>query len=122
MPAVIIPVVFILKNLYEKYIISLNMPCFFHLLTGYWCPGCGGTRSVLALFDGNIISSLKYNPAPVIIITMVILGYIQIILNAHGSRHRILPRNDNYIIIIVAVMLIYYLLRNFMPVLEPSFS
>ena len=26
-------------------------PCLFHTVTGYYCPGCGGTRAVCALFQ-----------------------------------------------------------------------
>lgn len=37
-------------------------PCLFHLFTGYYCPGCGGTRSALALFHGQIVKSIVYHP------------------------------------------------------------
>lgn len=37
-------------------------PCLFHVLTGYYCPGCGGTRAALALLHGNFFLSLKYHP------------------------------------------------------------
>lgn len=37
-------------------------PCLFHLLTGYYCPGCGGTRAVRALLQGNICQSFYYHP------------------------------------------------------------
>ena len=25
--------------------LNLNFPCLFHLVTGYYCPGCGGNRA-----------------------------------------------------------------------------
>ena len=28
-------------------------PCMIHTFTGYYCPGCGGTRAVHALFSGD---------------------------------------------------------------------
>lgn len=37
-------------------------PCLFHLLTGYYCPGCGGTRSVAALAQGKLFLSVYYHP------------------------------------------------------------
>lgn len=37
-------------------------PCLFHLLTGYYCPGCGGTRAVKALLHGRILLAVYYHP------------------------------------------------------------
>ena len=41
---------------------KLGIPCVFHLLTGAYCPGCGGTRAAKALLTGHILTSLRYNP------------------------------------------------------------
>jgi Protein of unknown function (DUF2752) len=37
------------------------MQCPFKAVTGLPCPGCGMTRSTLALLQGNIVQSIKYN-------------------------------------------------------------
>ena len=37
-------------------------PCLFHLLTGLYCPGCGGTRALRALLAGDLALSLRYHP------------------------------------------------------------
>lgn len=37
-------------------------PCPFHLLTGCYCPGCGGTRAVTELLNGHILRSFCYHP------------------------------------------------------------
>lgn len=37
-------------------------PCVFHYLTGYYCPGCGGTRAVIALLHGQLFLSIYYHP------------------------------------------------------------
>jgi hypothetical protein len=36
--------------------------CVFHTATGYYCPGCGGSRAVAALFKGKLLRSLYYHP------------------------------------------------------------
>lgn len=38
------------------------MPCMFHAVTGLYCPGCGGTRSVAALLRGQIGAAFLYHP------------------------------------------------------------
>ncbi len=44
--------------------------CAFHELTGLYCPGCGGTRAMRALFAGDIIRSFCYHPfVPFIAVT-----------------------------------------------------
>lgn len=40
----------------------LFSPCLFKLITGFYCPGCGGSRAVLALIHGHLISSFIYHP------------------------------------------------------------
>ena len=38
-----------------------RIPCLFHELTGFYCPGCGGTRAVLALLAGHPVLSFLYH-------------------------------------------------------------
>jgi len=35
--------------------------CFFKLVTGIPCPGCGMGRATLEIFKGNVLSSFRYN-------------------------------------------------------------
>jgi hypothetical protein len=44
------------------------LPCPFKKLTGVDCPGCGFQRSVIALFKGDIVTSLHFYPATIPII------------------------------------------------------
>ena len=39
-----------------------NFPCLFHMMTGAYCPGCGGTRAVKSLLKGEILLSVIYHP------------------------------------------------------------
>lgn len=36
--------------------------CLFQCLTGLYCPGCGGTRALKALLNGNLPLSAQYHP------------------------------------------------------------
>ncbi len=42
--------------------IRQGIPCLFHLITGLYCPGCGGTRAVKFLLRGEVVKSFQYHP------------------------------------------------------------
>ena len=35
--------------------------CYFHLLTGLYCPGCGGLRAIHQLLHGNLAAAARLN-------------------------------------------------------------
>ncbi len=37
-------------------------PCVFRKATGIYCPGCGSTRALRALFGGDFFAAFRYNP------------------------------------------------------------
>ena len=39
----------------------LQVPCAFYRLTGFYCPGCGGTRALLSLLQGHVLQALWYH-------------------------------------------------------------
>lgn len=66
----IVTIYFICHGFFNFDIKNYTFPCMIHLLTGYYCPGCGGTRATVLFFTGHILKSLYYNPfVPYIIIT-----------------------------------------------------
>lgn len=50
--------------------------CSFKNNTGLYCPGCGGTRALIALFKGEFLESICYHP---IVIYLVLLAGIYVI-------------------------------------------
>ena len=42
---------------------GLSLPCYFHLLTGLLCPGCGITRMLTALLQGDLAAAWQANGA-----------------------------------------------------------
>ena len=59
-------------------IFHINLPCQIYSATGFYCPGCGGTRAFKYLLQGDILKSLKYHP---FVIYAVGMGSVYMILN-----------------------------------------
>lgn len=61
---VMLPVGALLGYVALRWIIP-NLPdseCVVHMLLGIYCPGCGGTRAVIALLHGEFLKSAWYHP------------------------------------------------------------
>lgn len=41
---------------------SFAIPCFFHKVTGFYCPGCGITRMFLSLLHLDFYQAFRFNP------------------------------------------------------------
>ena len=90
-------------------------PCYFHQLTGLYCPGCGGTRAWIALLHGHFLHSLVYHPV-VLYGTFVYLVYVLSNLRAllphmHHTRSGMAFRNI-YLYLAVILILGNWILKN----------
>ena len=45
----------------------LGVPCIFHLVTGFKCPGCGVTRMAVALLQLDVAKAFEANAAIVLL-------------------------------------------------------
>ena len=91
-----------------------SLPCIFWELTGYYCPGCGGTRACAALFRGEIVRSFLCHP--VVVYTAVVFAWYMISHTieyltrgrlAVGMRYR-----DLYLYLAAAIIFIQWVVRN----------
>lgn len=55
--------------------------CFIKNLTGYPCPSCGVTRSVVQLFYGDFIEAIYINPLGLILFILVIILPLWIVVD-----------------------------------------
>ncbi len=61
-------------------------PCPFNNVTGLPCPGCGMTRSTLALMNGRFLDSLRYNALTWIMILFWLIVAIGITIPARYRK------------------------------------
>lgn len=91
------------------------MPCIFHELTGFYCPGCGGTRAFLALITGHPIISFLYNPAVIYAAGVLIFYAVWGILYAAGKGAFKRPKFYlAFVWIFIAILIANCTVRNLM--------
>ena len=90
------------------------LPCPFHALTGAYCPGCGGTRAVRALFAGKWLRSFVLHPfVPYAALLSGWFMISQTIERVSGNRIRIALRfRDVYIWIALLLIVVNCLVKN----------
>ena len=89
-------------------------PCWFHLISGYYCPGCGGTRSLRALLHGRLLLSAWYHPfVPYAAVIYLYFMATQTIDHLSHGRFPIGMRYHNYIVwTAVALIIVNFILKN----------
>lgn len=104
----------LLARAFQFSVFKYQIPCLFHRVTGYYCPGCGGTRAVRALLAFRIADSIRYHP---IVPYGALLGgwfmVSQTIERLSRGRVQIGMRCRNiYLWIAVAILAVNVLVKN----------
>jgi len=66
-----------------------QLSCVIKSNFGVDCPGCGTQRSVIALLNGDIISSIELHPGVILFFLTAIATILQLFIN-HKSGGRII--------------------------------
>lgn len=96
----------------NKYI---YIPCLFHQITGWYCPGCGITRAVVSLINGDIIRSTQFN---ILLPILLVLGIYYLIVFSYRyiKTGEMLKLTEFYprkiILVLLIIALGYGVLRN----------
>jgi len=85
--------------------------CFFHELTGLFCPGCGVQRSFHALLNGYILTAIDYNLLFILFLPLIIFFILAFSLGRkHPSTSFIYKPIFSFTVVIVVVS--FWVLRN----------
>lgn len=95
---------------------GFGMPCAFYEMCHQPCPGCGLTRSVLALFHGHVHDSLGFHPFGPLLLTGLILAFFAGVL---PSRQRLVlvgkiatvERATGFTALILTLLMLTWVLR-----------
>lgn len=91
----VIITVLVLIMFYIIYLLIGKPPifnCWIYENFGIYCPGCGCTRALINLFQGNIIKSLYYNP------TVLYAVIVLIIYLVGNTIAKVLKKDSKYIL------------------------
>ena len=62
---------------------SIAIPCLFTLLTGHHCWGCGLSRALWSLVQGDFLAAYRYNPAIYLLLGFFIYRGIKMYLSGN---------------------------------------
>lgn len=91
----------------------IRFPCMLRELTGYYCPGCGGTRAFFSLLRGDILKSLYYNPIVVyaaVVMLCLLVRVIRFKIVEEDTNRALLPAWVFYMALIIVVA--NFLIKN----------
>ena len=89
------------------------MPCLFHAMTGFYCPGCGGTRAVAALLRGDLVSSFCYHPLVLYGAAACVFWLTELFAFGTEKRNRPRPVPGKYLAYgAVGITLINFVVKN----------
>ena len=88
-------------------------PCPFRMATGWWCPLCGGTRSVAKLLRGDLGSALRYNAWFVLLIPLFVAWWASWAFPTRVGKLIVLRDRAAQIGVVVGgSMLLFAIVRN----------
>ena len=87
--------------------------CPFKMLTGFPCPGCGITKSIIFLYDGNIAKSMSYHIfGPfVVLFCLIIIAVLTLSLITGKLYFTSILYNKKLAYSLAIVLAIYHLFR-----------
>ncbi len=92
---------------------SFYLPCPIHWLTGFYCPGCGITRMILSIFQGNFVQAFHYNPLLFLLIPFFLFYFVDLFLANYKQKKSFIHLLEPQIwYILIAIFLIYGIFRN----------
>jgi hypothetical protein len=87
--------------------------CPFKMLTGFPCPGCGITKSLVYMYDGDLLRSITFHLFGPIVMVLSIYFLIKLSLELYYKK----PFFENtfnkkkWTYVFVALLIVYHLIR-----------
>ncbi len=103
------------------YFDSVNNPeqkvtCTMKILFGIPCPGCGGTRAIIALFKGRILTSIYYHAAvPYTAIVYGVFFVSQTLQRLTKGKIKGVKFHYWYLWGVIGIIIVQFIMKLFIP-------
>lgn len=87
--------------------------CVMLRVSGLYCPGCGGTRAVVAMLKGDFVHSVLYHPAVLYGTTLFLVYFVsQTLMRITKGKVKGLSMKPLYLYILLAIIGVNFIVRN----------
>lgn len=80
--------------------------CPFAILTGRACPGCGLTRGIASLANGDLVTAWRYHPLAWLVATEIVVVYLWWIGARTGLIRRSLVRPFSAVVAVTGLVMV----------------
>lgn len=101
-------VLFIILIFFFILFFKKKLVCIFNQLTGLWCPGCGITRMIFAIFELDFYKAYRYNP----LVFMLIILFILYIVYSLIKYRKIKRVNNKVVFFLLIITILFGIIRN----------
>lgn len=92
---------------------SFFIPCFFYKIMGIKCPGCGMTRSLHNLVNGDIKKAIWYNVMSIpAIVLLIYIGY-RYLMYLLKDEEILNEKMEMILKVFLVILIIFGISRNF---------
>lgn len=92
-----------------------SLPCLFRAMTGLYCPGCGGTRAVRYLLQGEWLLSFRFHPlVPYTALVLILEAVSFLAAGLCGDRRLYLGHEKLFLYLAAAIVAVNFAVRNYL--------
>ena len=96
-----------------RYLMGIQIPCLFHLLTGLYCPGCGISRMFISILHLDFLNALRYNSMVMFLSPFLLVLLFQVLFSYVKTGSKKLSKRQTVAVWIMAgLLLLFGILRN----------
>ncbi|MCY7422756.1 MAG: DUF2752 domain-containing protein [Chitinophagaceae bacterium] len=113
-PAAIISGILLFYFLFDARKTTWLPQCPFHLLTGFYCPGCGSQRALSSILHGEFLQALRFNVLLIASLPLLMYSATVMIVNKTTGNHIVQKffYSASFGRIVLIVILAFWFLRN----------